>query len=368
MSVRDALIDTDLSFPQAVEAAIVAARGGDPLGGLRQARAAYARAARSSNTSDKVIGLNCLALCQASHSDYIEAIATAMDAFSLAQGQGDELQQAHALTTLAGAANFVLDTIDASHNMLDRCIAIAQTHGDVALEVRGRCIRGVVLGNLLRFAEANQDFEWATIHIAQAGVMTPLLLVEGNWAQMFLKRAKNAHGAAQQADLAEAESRILAVLAATEAGGDVEAQSRLHSGMGDLRRQQGRIAEAIDAYSQSQVLGSKARNTHRIVGAQMDIGGIALVSGQPSQAISQFDAAYTLADRIRPTSQLAAACRGAAQAWAQDQSVGDDVRQAKIMHYQTLAAIEDEKFRQSRAHTKRALEAFCIAQAIRAAA
>ena len=150
---------------------------------LRQARAAYARVARSSNTDDKIIGLNCLALCQASHGSYIEAIATAMDAFSLAQSVGDELQQAHALTTLAGAGTFVLDTIDASRNMLDRCIAIAKSHRDVALEVRDRSIRGVVLGNLLRFDEAQIDFEWASARIAEAGAMTWLLLVQGNWAQ-----------------------------------------------------------------------------------------------------------------------------------------------------------------------------------------
>ncbi len=368
MSVRNALIDDDLTFAEAIEGAIVAARGGDPLGGLRQARAAYARVARSSNVGDKITGLNCLALCQASHSNYIEAIATAMDAFSLAQGVGDELQQAHALTTLAGAGNFVLDTIDASHNMLDRCIAIARVHGDVALEVRGRSIRGVVLGNLLRFDEAEMDFQWATAHIAQAGIMTPLLLVQGNWAQLYLKRAKNAHGAAQQADWAQAELRILAALAGTEASGDIEAQSRLHSSIGDLRHQQGRITEAIDAYSRSQVLGFQMRNTGRIVGSQMDIGQIALANGQFGQAISQFDAAYVLADSIRPSSQLAAACRGAAQAWALDLSVAQDVRTAKIQHYQALAAIEDEKFRQSRAHTKKALEAFCIAQALRVAA
>ena len=34
MSVRNALIDNDLIFAQAIEGAIVAARGGDPLGGL----------------------------------------------------------------------------------------------------------------------------------------------------------------------------------------------------------------------------------------------------------------------------------------------------------------------------------------------
>jgi tetratricopeptide (TPR) repeat protein len=368
MSVRNALIDTDLTFAQAIEGAIVAARGGDPLGGLRQARAAYARVARSSNVGDKIIGLNCLALCQASHSAYIEAIATAMDAFALAQGEGDELQQAHALTTLAGAANFVLDTIDASHNMLDRCIGIAQAHGDIALEVRGRSIRGVVLGNLMRFDEAEIDFEWATAHIAQAGAMTPLLLVQGNWAQLYLKRAKNAHGDAQQAHWALAETRILNAISATEATGDVEAQSRLHSSIGDLRRQQGRITEAIDAYSRSQVLGFKTRNTGRIVGSQMDIGHIALANGQFGQAISQFDAAYVLADSIRPSSQLAAACRGAVQAWGLDDSVAAEVRAAKIHHYQTLAAVEDEKFNQARKHTKKALEAFCIAQALRAAA
>ena len=60
MSLRSIVNDTNLSFAQAVEAAIVATRSGDALGGLRQARAAYARVARSSNAGDKAVGLaNC---------------------------------------------------------------------------------------------------------------------------------------------------------------------------------------------------------------------------------------------------------------------------------------------------------------------
>ena len=157
-------------------------------------------------------------------------------------------------------------------------------------------------------------------------------------------------------------------MAGSEATGDVEAQSRLHSSIGDLRRQQGRIAEAIDAYSRSQVLGFQMRHIVRIVGSQMDIGQIALANGQFGQTISQFDAAYVLADSIRPSNQLAASCRGAAQAWALDLSVATDVRKAKIQHYQPLTAIEDEKFLQARARAKKALEAFGIAQGLRAAA
>jgi tetratricopeptide (TPR) repeat protein len=368
MPVRDASIDSDLTFSQAVESAIVATRGGDALGGLRQARLAYSRVARGNNIADKIIGLNCLALCQASHGSYIEAIATAMDVFALAQGEGDELQQAYALTTLAGAANFVLDTIDASHKMLDRCIDIAQTHGDIALEVRGRSIRGMVLGTLQRFDEANHDFEWATQHISQAGVMTPLRLVEGNWAQMFLKRAKIRQGEAREADWAAAETRILRVLADNEASDDIEAQSRLHSSVGDLRLHQGRREEAIHAYTRSLALGVKVRNIGSIVRAQMDLAHMALASGEFSLALSQFDAAYMSAETIRPSSQLAAACRGAAQAWALDDTVTAEVRTARIKHYEAQAQLEDEKFRQARAHTKKALEAFCIAQALRAAA
>jgi tetratricopeptide (TPR) repeat protein len=160
----------------------------------------------------------------------------------------------------------------------------------------------------------------------------------------------------------------LRVLADNEASGDIEAQSRLHSSVGDLRLHQGRMDEAINAYTRSLALGVKVRNTGSIVRAQMDLAHIALASGEFSLALSQFDAAYMSAETIRPSSQLAAASRGAAQAWALDDTMTADVRSAKIKHYEVQAQQEDEKFRQARAHTKKALEAFCIAQALRAAA
>ena len=58
--------------------------------------------------------LNVIAICQAAHGRYIEAVSHALDTYALAHDAQDRIEECHALATLAASAGMILDTDEAA--------------------------------------------------------------------------------------------------------------------------------------------------------------------------------------------------------------------------------------------------------------
>ena len=105
--------------------------------------------------------LNVIAICQAAHGRYIEAVSHALDTYALAHDAQDRIEECHALATLAASAGMILDTDEAAFPVLQYCLESARQFGDVGLEARVRSLMGIRLGSMRRFDEAEREIHAA---------------------------------------------------------------------------------------------------------------------------------------------------------------------------------------------------------------
>src|SRR5260221_146792 len=122
------------------------------------------------------------------------------------------------------AASFILDTLDTSMRMLDTCLDQALQLQDVPLEVRVRNVRGILLGTLKRFAEAEHEFAVSLSLVDRAGENTRPAMLAGNVAALSVKQSRAADKAERPRYLAIALARIQEALdiGALEGNADVE--------------------------------------------------------------------------------------------------------------------------------------------------
>lgn len=337
---------------KACRQAIRTSRCGETLAGMDLARDAFRLAQSESEPASSLEALNTIAICQAAHVAFIQAVATAIDAFELARKLEDRAAMAQALTTLAGAAGFILDTLDVTLAMLARCLDYALAANDVALEVRVRNIRGVMLGNLKRCDEADREFAIALIKVDQAGENTPRTLVMGNHAHVAVKRARDVADRERPAIWAEAEARIDAALTVAHRAANIDAESRIYYSLGELRLQQRRYEEAADAYNHSMRLLHRLKQRSRIIECWIDIARIRIGQQHLFEALSALHSAQREAEADRPTRQISRACTMLAEVYRQLGILDEAER------HERLAQAEHADFQRESEQARRQLQSF----------
>jgi len=337
----------------ATRAAIRATRQeGNTLKGLRLARRMVALAQQENSVPAELEALNFLAICQAANGDYMEAIAASIDAFDKAKKLQDQLGMAHALTTLAGAASFILDTLDVSLLMLDECLKFALGLDNVALEARVRALRGVVLGSLERFDESEAEFERALQLIPFAGANTPRALVIGNHAHLAVKRARAAPVLDQPPWWQRAQIQSDAALAVARTDGNHMSESLLHFSRGELNRQQGKYDVALAEYSEVMRFAKAAKQGMRIAETHFEIAHIYELRDSHEAALAEYQAALHVAESHRPMRLISLIYAAMAKL------------QHKLGHINQVEALQkkayEEKavFLRESGHTRRALNEF----------
>ena len=288
-----------------LDEAIRVSRGGNTALGVTKALAGVRTARRAEDDASMLEALNTLAICQAAHGAFIEAVANGIDAFHLARGRNDRLGMAHALTTLAGASGFILDSLEPAVELLGRCLEMALALGDSALAVRIRNIRGILLGNLKRFEEAERDFDAALASIGEAGPNTPHSLVACNLAALMAKAARVAGGEEREALWRRGEELTDSAFELARRDGNIEAQSRMHFNRGDLAIQKGQVERGLREFETSHEIGYRLRHRARVVDTQLHIGQILESRGELEPALKIFGAAHLEAEGLRPTRILA---------------------------------------------------------------
>jgi len=337
----------------ATRAAIRATRQeGNTLKGLRLARRMVVLAQQENSAPAELEALNFLAICQAANGDYMEAIAASIDAFDKAKKLQDQLGMAHALTTLAGAASFILDTLDVSLLMLDECLKFALILNNVALEARVRALRGLVLGSLERFDESEAEFERTMQLIPFAGANTPRALVIGNHAHLAVKRARAAPASEQLPLWQRAQTQSDAALAVARTDGNHISESLLHFSRGELNRRLGKYDVALTEYREVMRFAKAAKQGMRIAETHFEIAHIYALRDSNEAALAEYQAALHVAESHRPMRLISPIYMAMAKL------------QRKLGHINQVAALqkkaEEEKtvFLRESEHTRRALNEF----------
>jgi tetratricopeptide (TPR) repeat protein len=334
------------------DTAIRLARSGNTLAGLKHARAVYKIVVDGGDEALRRRALNTVAICQGAHGQFIEAVADAIDAYNLSKAADDTLQATHALATLAGAASFILDTLDTSMLMLDKCLTQAVALGDIPLEVRVRNVRGILLGTLKRFNDGEHEFAVALSLVDRAGENTRPAMLVGNVAALSVKRARAAEGSEREPLWDVALTRIEETLDISAQEDNADVESRGYYNLGDIRGQQGRQEEALDAYAQSMALARHVGQRSRVIDALVERGKLFAARQDWKAAQVEFHAAFDEADAHRPTSHVATAAEHLGMVY---EKLGD---MKAAIGWIARADVERELFERESAQARKQLETF----------
>lgn len=343
------------SLQAACDEAIRSSRRGDTRAGIELARRAY-RLARRESPEAEVEALNALALCQTANGSFIESIATSIDVITLARQHANRRAVAYALTTMAGAASYILDADRVVLEMLQVCRFEANALTDSALQVRIHNTFGLVYGNLTRFDDADLEYDagiaLVTTADARAGLFTPSYLMAGNKAFLSVQRARAAVPAQFAALADDAERRIEHVLGLAAAEKNIDAEARAWFCRGQLRTLQARHVEALDAFGQALTRATQIRHQPRLIDTNIEIGNLYAADQQFDKALEAMEEAYQLADANRPTPKVVTACEGVAAMFT---SLG---REREAAHYRAKTERERETFGRDSSLAVRDLNAF----------
>ena len=302
--------------------AVLTARSGDTRLGLRIASQAYRRAEAEGDEAALLAALNAVAICQSSNGAHINALGTAIDAYRLAVRLGDRKGAAHAGLSLASAAHDVFDSPAPESLMtIHRSVHEALTLGDASLQARAQNILGVSLVRSGELALAFDAFERALALLPATDGTTPAALLLGNIAHLAVRVAEAAPSPERRSQaVADAHRRIDVALARAVADNAIGAELRVHYNRGRLLRVEGRLDEALAGYSRALEIARRIKNRSRIADINIGIGQAFTAMGRHAEAVSAYEAAYAVADDIRPARQLQDACERRALAC---ESAGD---------------------------------------------
>lgn len=282
--------------------AVITARGGDTRAGLQLAQQAYRCARADGSNRARMLALSAMALCQLTSGRHIESIGSAIDAFRLAQAEGEPRVALQALTTLLGASNHLYETEAITLPMTGRALEMAHALGDASLMARLHNSRAVVFNMLGRLDECEAELGQVVAAAGNNDRITPPALIAANFAHAAVMRVKK--GARDSASLENARRRIDDALALAVAGKSGEAQVRIWYSRGMLHHDCGEFDAAVAALNQSISLAVALHHHSRVADARLELASVLEARGDLDAAAALLESAFQDAMPLRPCRQL----------------------------------------------------------------
>jgi tetratricopeptide (TPR) repeat protein len=284
------------------ELAVITARGGDTRAGLQMAQQAYRCARADGSSRSRMLALNAMALCQLTSGRNIESIGSAIDAFRIAQAEGDHRIALQALTTLLGASNHLYGTEEITLPMTSRALEMAQLLEDASLVARLHNSRAVIFNMLGRFDDCEAELSLAMTAAGDKDRITPPALIAANFAHAAVMRVRK--GTCDPLSLENARRKIADALAMAVAAKSGEAQIRLWFCRGILHHDCDELDDAIAALNQSINLAAGLHHDFRIVDARLELASVYEARGDLASAAALLESAFQAAMPLRPCRQL----------------------------------------------------------------
>ncbi len=288
--------------------AVRAARAGKIRLALDSARLGYQRAKQAGSDSDRLLALNTMAFCQSMNGAYIEAMASAMDAYPLALKTGDALQATQALAMAASASVFMLDTREMASAILDQCLSDADKLGDPTLQLLVRNCRGVVFLTRQKYAESIAEFECALVLLEHADGTTPRAVVQCNIASTAMRQANAIDDDSRAARQQAAQRMLLDALDASRTECSVEAESRAHYALGALYATRQEYPQALAELKAALNLSEDLTHRYRAMVTRAEMGAVYMSLGQLEEAQKMLDEALDEAETRHPCRELHRFC------------------------------------------------------------
>jgi hypothetical protein len=293
------------------ESALAISRRGDTRGALVLLSHGLETAQRDGKPSDEVQSLNAASLVHLMRGDHWTALASAIDAFHIAQRQQHRLDMARATTVLATAIGLLVP-IDNVLDLLADALAIAVREHDTALQMRIHNLLGITYGDLGEFNEADVHLTLAQVIALHGEQRADHWRIQANLASLCRKRAVAAQEAGDRAELereCEAGRAILReLLKHVEHEGNLQTHLDALMVLGLIDMTDGKPARALVHFDQAWHLAQAKK--HRTVwpGLGVHIGRIEMAAGRLDAAEQTLTLALREAMFYRPSPKTATLC------------------------------------------------------------
>ena len=333
--------------------AVLDARGGDPVRGLRVALDAYRRAREHGPPEVHLAALNAMSICLAAVGAHVNALATSIDAYRLAVDQADRRARLHAMLSFTLAAIQLFQDPDSRFfDTIWRCRDEAGALADASLLARAENI----LGNAhLENGELNAGrhaYERALELLPRTDGTTPEALLLGNLANQAVRVVMAARPEARSRPMADAYRALTLALEKAHASGAVDAELRAHANRGWLLEFEGRHEEALESHREALAIAMRIRHHQNVAEINRQIGSTLVAMNRDADAMKAFRAAEDVAGDIRPAQVLHDVWNMHADALARrgDASAAERAR--------AKAAEESAIYERERAHARSNLDRF----------
>jgi tetratricopeptide (TPR) repeat protein len=322
-----------------LDEAIRLSRAGRSKDGIQLALSVAQRFRDDGQSAPLRRALNVIAICQAAHGRYIEAVSHALDTYSLAHDAQDRIEECHALATLAASAGMILDTDEAAFPVLQYCLESARQFGDVALEARAHSLMGIRLGSMQRFDEAEREIHAAMKAGAAGGALTPRGLLLLNLAVLAAKRMRAAPEGERSTLAAAARARTVETMALAQREGNSALAARVHYNFGDIDRLTGDATSALAQFDHALAIEANLRSPTFLSHLYMARSEVLLTLERWDEAMEASQRAFDHATQHRPSRDTATAAGNLADLFARQ---GDE---AQSSAWRQRAETEKEDFR-----------------------
>lgn len=308
-----------------LEEAIRLSRAGRAKEGIQMAVAVSQRFRQENQAAQLRRALNVIAICQAAHGRYIEAVSHGLDVYVLAHEAQDRIEECHALATLAASAGMILDTDEAAYPVLIYCLESACAYSDSVLEARVRSLLGIRLGTMQRFDDAEREIHAALKFGTSAGALTPHAMLLMNLSVLVTKRVRAAPETGRSMLAAAARARTMEAMAAAQLDGNAALAARVHYNLGDIDRLIGDNVSALTQFDHALAIEANLKSPTFLSHLYMARSEVLIAMERWDDAMDASHRAFDHATHHRPARDTAAAAGNLATLYAR---CGDDAQSA----------------------------------------
>jgi len=298
--------------------AIDMAIAGEVKNGLQLAVLTRTKARERKDATAELMALNAAARCHNIRNDAIATFTAGMDAVELALHIGDRRGLAHALCTIA-YTTIDLQLAEHTTSLAECAVADAKALQDPELEFRARQVFGVMLGDLNRFDEARQQFEWARQATAAMSNSSSFgYRIEWNLALLNRKEAAYCHARGALVEMQAACERVMKHSAAALARAGATRSATLEVGLalarGGVQALRGDLPTAIGETEAAISLAARGKLLGPIPAASLRLAEFHRAAGQLQKVSAVLSEGLRIAQSLRPNAHVGALCDALAEA------------------------------------------------------
>jgi hypothetical protein len=295
--------------------AIEIAVGGDPTRGLKILLPALNQARDHGDCAAQLVALTAAAKCHVMRNDAISALASSIDAATLAKQLGERKSTVHAACAIVSSL-YSFQLLEDGRKFGEWAISEAVNIGEEDIEGRARQVYGVMLGDLHQFSEAREQLRMALAVSIRHGDLSSENVLHANHASLWRKQAHFFHQKADALPMLsackEAINRADAVIKWATLNDKEALTVNMHGLKGEMYALLGDDHVAAIETRLAITLASRYKRVMATIPANRQMAAIHQRLGQFALAQEALQSGLSAAEAFRPVFDIAELCEALA--------------------------------------------------------